>query len=630
MCGIAGEFDPTPRPVTPINRETIVRMRDALVHRGPDDAGIHIEPHVGLGHRRLSIIDVAGGLQPVFNEDQSVCVVFNGEIYNFRELTQELVAQGHLFSTHSDSEVIVHAWEQWGKDCVKRFRGMFAFALWDRNTRTFFMARDRLGVKPLYYSLLKDNRLIFASELKGIKQRADFEGSVDPYAIEDYFAFGYVPDPKTIYSNVHKLPPGQTLTLQVGEKTPHLETYWDVDFGTKSTSSFSEATDQLIALLDEAVSMRMISEVPLGAFLSGGVDSGGVVALMAGHSPGPVTTCSIGFDEKAFDESDAARLVASRYQTNHHERQVSIDDFDIAARVAALYDEPFADSSSIPTFRVCEMARQHVTVALSGDGGDELFGGYRRYGLHLAEERVRSLLPAKLRATLFGPLGEAFPKLDSLPRPFRAKTTIQSLARSSVAAYCHSMSITTEADRQKLYTSQFRQSLGGYGALEVFKRHAENHEFRDPLSLVQYLDYKTYLPGDINTKVDRASMANSLEVRDPLMDHRLIEWVNTLPSDYKNGSRGSKIIFKSALEKLLPDDILHRRKMGFAVPIAKWFRGANGQKLIDRLASGPVIESNILDKEVFVRFGREHVEGKRHRSPLLWSVFCLDQFLTKG
>ena len=491
------------------------------------------------------------------------------------------------------------------------------------------MARDRLGVKPLYYSVLNDGRLVFASELKSIKQRHDFQGAIDPRAVEDYFAFGYVPDPKTIYSNVHKLPPGQMMTFRVGDKAPHLETYWDVGFGTESTSSFNEATDQLVALLDEAVSMRMISEVPLGAFLSGGVDSGGVVAIMAGHSTGPVTTCSIGFDEKHFDESDAARLVASRYKTKHHERQVSADDFNIAARVAALYDEPFADSSSIPTFRVCEMARQHVTVALSGDGGDELFGGYRRYGLHLAEEQVRSLLPSKLRAAMFGPLGEVFPKLDSLPRPFRAKTTIQSLARDSVAAYCHSMSLTTEADRHKLYASPFKQSLGGYRALEVFESHAANHEFRDPLSLIQYLDYKTYLPGDINTKVDRASMANSLEVRDPLMDHRLVEWVNRLPAHYKNGSRGSKIVFKSALEKLLPNDILHRRKMGFAVPIAKWFRGENGQQLIDRLASGPVMESNILDKDVFLRFGREHLEGKRHRSPLLWSVFCLDQFLTK-
>lgn len=628
MCGIAGAFDPRTHGAIPISRDLVRRMRDELVHRGPDDAGLHLEPNIGLGHRRLSIIDVAGGVQPVFNEDQTVVVVFNGEIYNFQALTVELKARGHKFKTHSDTEVIVHAWEEWGSKCLDHFRGMFAFSLWDRNQRILFIARDRLGVKPLYYATLSNGQFVFASELKGIKVCSEFPRAIDPCAVEEYMAFGYVPDPKTIYKHAFKLPPGHFLTYKIGERAPKIERYWDVTFEPQSSLSFDEATEQLLPLLSESVNLRMISEVPLGAFLSGGVDSGAVVALMAKNSSSPVTTCSIGFDERNFDESAAARLISERYRTNHHERTVSIDDFEIAATVADLYDEPFADSSSIPTYRVCELARKHVTVALSGDGGDELFGGYRRYGLHLLEDRVRSAIPLALRRRMFGPLGEVFPKLDALPRPFRAKTTLQSLGRDSIAAYCHSVTLTQEQDRARLYTNDFRQSIGDYRAVEVFRSHASHHEMRDPLSLVQYLDYKTYLPGDINTKVDRASMAHSLEVRDPLMDHRLVEWVNTLPSEFKNSRRGSKAVFKSAVDNLLPDEILNRSKMGFAVPIAKWFRGPPGERLVAKLAAGPAVESGILDRDTFLSFANEHLEGRRHRSPMLWSVFCLDRFLS--
>ena len=629
MCGIAGEFDPNADAARPISREALIRMRDALIHRGPDDEGLHIEPHIGLGHRRLAIIDLAGGWQPVFNEDESVVVVFNGEIYNFQSLTEQLKSLGHRFKTHCDSEVIVHAWEQWGKECVQHFRGMFAFSLWDRNQRTLFLARDRMGVKPLYYSTLRDGNFVFASELKSIRQRPEFNPAINPLAIEEFLALGYVPDPNTIYQQAHKLPPGHTLTFKVGQEAPIIEQYWDVSFEPQSSLTFEEAVEQLLPILDESVHMRMISEVPLGAFLSGGVDSGGVVALMAGHSTDPVTTCSIGFDEKNYDESDAARLVADRYKSTHFERQVSIDDFAIAAHVADLYDEPFADSSSIPTYRVCELARQQVTVALSGDGGDELFGGYRRYGLHLAEEAVRSRIPLGVRRKVFGFMGKHFPKLDRLPRPFRAKTTLQSLGRDAIAAYFHSMTLTEDSDRFKLCSEQFRKKTDGYNAVEVFRKHATAHDWRDPLSLVQYIDYKTYLPGDINTKVDRASMAHSLEVRDPLMDHRLVEWVGSLPSTFKNSGRGSKLVFKSALQSYLPKEVLSRSKMGFAVPIHKWFRGQSGQALIDKLAAGPAIETGIIDRETFKRFAQEHHSGQRHRAPMLWSVFCLNQFLSK-
>ncbi|MDZ7651166.1 MAG: XrtA/PEP-CTERM system amidotransferase, partial [Burkholderiaceae bacterium] len=534
MCGITGIIDLRER--RPIDRATLHRMNEAQHHRGPDEGGLHLSPGVGLGHRRLSIIDLATGQQPLYNEDGTVVVVFNGEIYNYQSLIPELEALGHRFHTRSDTEVIVHGWEAWGEGCVQRFRGMFAFALWDENRQKLFMARDRLGVKPMYYALLPDGHLIFGSELKSLIAHGALERRIDPHAVEDYFALGYVPEPRTIFSTALKLPPGTTLVLQRGNVTgglPAPRVYWDPRFTGDSSIGAEDAQAELLSRIRESVKLRMIAEVPLGAFLSGGVDSSAVVAAMAGLSAEPVNTCSISFADPAFDESRYARMVAERYRTRHFVDQVESDDFDLIDTLARLYDEPYADSSALPTYRVCQLARRHVTVALSGDGGDESLAGYRRYKLHMMEEQLRQSLPLGFRRPVFGLLGSVYPKADWAPRILRGKTTFQALARNSIEAYFHSMSILKEDLRSRLYSSRFKAELGGYNAFEVFRRHAANAGTNDPLSQIQYIDLKTYLVGDINTKVDRASMAHALEVREPLMDHPLVEWLATLPSSLK-------------------------------------------------------------------------------------------------
>jgi asparagine synthase (glutamine-hydrolysing) len=470
MCGITGIFDP--RGARAVDPALLRRMNDAQLHRGPDEGSVHVEPGLGLGHRRLSIIDIATGQQPLFNEDGSVVVVFNGEIYNYQELIPELQALGHRFHTKSDTECIVHAWEQWGERCVHRFRGMFAFVLWDRNRQILFMARDRLGVKPLHYAVLDDGMLVFGSELKSLTTHPGLRKDIDPQAIEEYFALGYVADPRTIYRQARKLPPAHTLTIRRGQPVGMPQRYWDVAFTLDSPISLEDACDELTARLRESVRLRMIAEVPLGAFLSGGVDSSAVVQAMAEVSGSPVNTCSIAFDDPAYNEIEFARMVAQRYQTRHHVETVSSDDFGLIDTLAHLYDEPYADSSAIPTYRVCQLARKHVTVALSGDGGDETFGGYRRYRLHLMEERMRATLPEGVRRPVFGLLGRLYPKADWAPRVFRAKTTFEGMARNSVQAYFHSMSLIRDPLRQRLYSPRLRTELAGYNALDVFERHA--------------------------------------------------------------------------------------------------------------------------------------------------------------
>ena len=570
MCGITGLFDT--RGTTQVDRVVLQRMNDSQKHRGPDEGSLHIEPGVGFGHRRLSIIDIATGQQPLFNEDGSVVVVFNGEIYNYQELIPELQAAGHRFHTKSDTEVIVHAWEQWGEACVQRFRGMFALVLWDRNRQTLFMARDRLGVKPLYYALLGDGRLLFGSELKSLLAHGGLKRDIDPLAVEEYFALGYVAEPRTIFRQARKLPPGHSLAIRRGQPVQEPREYWDVRFTLGNPSSAEDACAELVHRLKESVKLRMIAEVPLGAFLSGGVDSSAVVATMAGLSDGPVNTCSIAFDDPKFNESEFARMVADRYRTNHRVETVKSDDFDLIDTLARLYDEPYADSSAIPTYRVCQLARKHVTVALSGDGGDETFGGYRRYRLHLMEERMRSALPAAIRQPLFGLLGRVYPKADWAPRVLRAKTTFEGMARTSVEAYFHSVSILRGPMRAQLFSDSLKRELAGYSAEEVFHFHAGRAGTDDPLALIQYLDLKTYLVGDINTKVDRASMAHSLEVREPLMDRKLVEWLATLPSNLKVRGRegpaqegiGTAVARRSAL----PAENGLRRAAGTLVPRA--------------------------------------------------------------
>ncbi|MFN0163541.1 MAG: XrtA/PEP-CTERM system amidotransferase [Burkholderiales bacterium] len=625
MCGITGIFDT--RGASTIERAVLLRMNDSQIHRGPDEGDLHLEPGLGLGHRRLSIIDVSTGQQPMFNEDGSVCVVFNGEIYNFQELVPELESCGHVFRTRSDTEVIVHAWEEWGEECVQRFRGMFAFALWDRGRQTLFLARDRLGVKPLFYALLPDGMLLFGSELKSLLAHGGLARDLDALAVEEYFALGYVADPRTIFRQARKLPPAHTLTLRRGAQPGVARRYWDVRFTNDNRMSFADAQSELIERLRESVRLRMISEVPLGAFLSGGVDSSAVVAMMAGLSDDPVNTCSIAFSDPAFNEADFAARVAQRYATNHRVETVASDDFALVDTLAGLYDEPYADSSAIPTYRVCQLARKHVTVALSGDGGDESFGGYRRYRLHLMEERMRAAMPRALRRPLFGLLGRLYPKADWAPRMFRAKTTFEGLSRDAVGAYFHSMSIFRGPMRATLFSQAFKTELSGYDASEVFAGHAGRAGTDDPLALIQYLDLNTYLVGDINTKVDRASMAHSLEVREPLMDHQLVEWLATLPSSFKYSDGEGKLLLKKSMEPHLPEDVLYRPKMGFAVPLAAWFRGPLRGRVSEAVLGPRLRDTGWFNSRYLEHLVEAHQSGARDYSGPLWSLLMFDAFL---
>lgn len=626
MCGVTGVVDL--RSERAVREDLLRAMTDSLFHRGPDGDGFHLEPGVGFGHRRLSIIDLEGGKQPLYNEDHTVVVTFNGEIFNFVQIQKELVLRGHTFRTRCDTEVIVHAWEEWGVDCLKRFNGMFAFALWDRNKRTLFVARDRLGVKPLYYAEV-DGWLIFGSELKAVLHHSSVQRHIDPRAVEDYFAFGYVPDPKTIYLGVKKLEPGEYLLHERGGATLRPQRYWDVPLTGqhRAVSDVHAVEHELRDRLKEAVRKRLISDVPLGAFLSGGIDSSAVVAMMRELGGNKILTCSIGFREPQYDESEFAELVAAAKQTNHKKEIVEASDYSLLDKLVGIYDEPYADSSAIPTYRVCELARRHVTVALSGDGSDENFIGYRRYRLFSAEERLRRLIPASLRRRIFGPLGRLYPKLDWAPRVFRGKTTFQALAHETVDAYLHAVSLSSDEMRSAMFAPKFKRELQGYNAREIFHAYTAGKSFDDALSMVQYLDFKTYLPGDILTKVDRASMAHSLEVRTPFLDYELVEWVAQLPTALKLKGGVGKHVLKESMRPLLPEHVLFRKKMGFAVPIDLWFRSSLNERIGVALSAPHLRDSGIFDGNYLDRLLREHSSGRRNHSTTLWSLLMFEGFM---
>jgi asparagine synthase (glutamine-hydrolysing) len=625
MCGIVGIFDTHGN--RQIDRQVLTRMNESQHHRGPDEGELHIEPALGMGHRRLSVIDIATGQQPLRSTDGALTLVFNGEIYNYRELRTELIALGHAFRTKSDTEVVLHAYRAWGADCVLRLRGMFAFAVWNRSEKTLFLARDHVGVKPMFYSLLPNGYFVFGSELKSIMTFPELSRTLNPRAVEDYFAYGYVPEPKTIFNNAYKLPPGHRVTLRVGSKTVTPERYWDVPFQQEAPRPEAEIELELIERLRESVQSQMVADVPLGAFLSGGVDSSAVVAMMAQQNNETVNTCSIGFDDPDFDESVFANQVAQRYATRHHAQVVSKDDYGLIDTLAHLYDEPFSDNSAIPTYRVCQLARQRVTVALSGDGGDENFAGYRRYRYAMAEQGVRARLPLGLRKPLFGTLGKLYPKADWAPQMFRAKTTFEALARDLVEGYFHGVAKMPDRVRDELFTDKFRTELQGYRAIEVMEEHAANSPTEDPLSTIQYLDFKTWLPGDILTKVDRASMAHSLEVRVPLLDHKFVEWSSNLPPNVKlKGSEG-KYIFKKALEPHLPDDILYRAKKGFSTPVAAWLRGPLREQVRQAVLSQRVLDTGIFNEGYLRHMVDQHESGLKDYSVALWSMLMFEAFL---
>lgn len=628
MCGIVGIFDRQAK--REIDRGLLSRMNESQYHRGPDEGGLHLEPGLGLGHRRLSIIDLSSGQQPMLSPDHNVVLTFNGEIYNFMDLRKELEALGYRFQTHCDTEVILYGWQAWGESCVDRFRGMFAFAVWDRSQQTLFLARDRLGVKPLYYAQLANGQFIFASELKALKIHPELSRELDASAIEDYFGFGYVPDPKTIYKNVHKLEPGYCLTLRHGQNHYQPRQYWNVTFAVGPLRNEQAIAEELIERLREAVKIRMVADVPLGAFLSGGVDSSAVVAMMAGLSSDPVNTCSISFGDPAYNESKFAAQIAERYHTAHRVEQVDPDDFSLIDQLAGLYDEPYADSSALPTYRVCELAKKQVTVVLSGDGGDENLAGYRRHRWHNYEEQMRAWLPDPIRKPLFSTLGNLYPKADWAPKIFRAKSTLESIGRDSVEGYFHSVSVMSNELRGKLFSSQLKRDLQGYQAVEVFRRHLRDTPIEHPLSQIQYLDIKTYLPGDILTKVDRASMAHALEVRVPLLDHQLVEWLASLPPGLKLKGREGKYIFKKALESHLPDDILYRPKMGFGVPLKAWFRGPLKDKVQEALLGEQMRQCGLFEPAVLQHIVSQHQNGLRDYSAPIWSLLMFEAFLRAG
>jgi asparagine synthase (glutamine-hydrolysing) len=627
MCGIVGLFDG--REASAIDRNTLRRMADAIAHRGPDGEGFHLAGGIGLGHRRLAIIDLSGGVQPMHSADGAVSVVFNGEIYNFQELMQELTARGHVFRTRSDTEVILHAWDAWGPACVTRLGGMFAFALWDERRQTLFIARDRLGKKPLYYAT-DAGRLAFASEIKALAACPWVQRRLSPAAIADYFGFGYVPDPKTIYRDIAKLPPGHTLTWRRGG-TPQVAPYWDIPPPRAAGIGMEDAVAELNARLRGAVQQRLVSEVPLGAFLSGGVDSSGVVAHMAQLMDQPVKTCTIGFGEASHDERGYARILAERYGTDHVERVVSPDSLTadplLLDRIAATYDEPFADNSALPTYRVCQIARERVTVVLSGDGGDEAFAGYRRYLWHVREDKVRRLLPNGVRAPLFGTLGRVYPQLAWAPRVFRARSTLRDLGLAAADAYFNNVAAVHPEIWDTLITPQFKAELQGYRPREVLAEHMARAPSDDPLFQAQYADAKTWLAGRMLVKVDRASMAHSLEVRSPLLDYDLFGWGMGLPAPLKLDGTSYKAVLKKALEPMVPRDLLYRPKQGFAVPVAAWLRGPLKPAMSQAIASTRLLDTGLFAADGLQRLLGDHLAGRRDHAGALWAVLMFERFL---
>ncbi|MEL6531210.1 MAG: XrtA/PEP-CTERM system amidotransferase [Pseudomonadota bacterium] len=625
MCGIAGIFHAeTPKPVDPVRVE---RMCDAMVHRGPDGSGVWTAPGVGLGHRRLSIIDLEGSPQPMLSADGRAVIVFNGEIYNFRELRSELKKDGARFQTEGDTEVILAAWRRWGVDCLEKLHGMFAFALYDLDQRQLLLARDRFGVKPLFMASLSNGSLAFASELKGLLAHPLLRRRVDPVALDAYLTWGYVPDSHSILAGVQKLPAGHFLLLEQGKEPGNPRRWWDIDFSQRASGSEADLSAELVHLLRDAVQSRMVSDVPLGAFLSGGVDSSSVVALMSEASADPVQTCSIGFDFDALDETSYAEQIAEKFGTSHQSRIVGQDDFDVVDQLAGMFDEPFADASALPTWRVCQLAREKVTVALSGDGADEAFAGYRRQVFHHNEERVRSALPAGLREPLFGTLGRIWPKADWAPRPLRAKATLLALAESGEEGYARGLSVNTPEERAAIYSDTFAKTLDGHRAeMELISR-MRGAPARSGLDRAQYVDLTFWMPGDILTKVDRTSMAVSLEAREPLLDHRLVQFAATLPEKLRvNGGTG-KYLLKKCMERYLPQDILYRPKQGFVTPIAQWLRGALAQDARAISSSPAIAESGFFSPAALSRLAESHISGISNNSRILWQLIMLDRAL---
>ena len=612
MCGIAGLI----RSLAPgADEKTLQRMGEVMLHRGPDAGGVFLDERVGLVHRRLSIIDLSiQGNQPMFHAAGRYVSVFNGEIYNFLELRVELERQGCSFQSRTDTEVILALYAREGAGCLARLNGMFAFAIWDREKETLFLARDRIGKKPLYYYHGGSDRLAFSSEIKSILELPGIPRELEPTALADYLKYLYIPAPKTIFKGIYKLPAGHYLELSMGEE-PRISEYWDVDFSRDSgCADENEAADKLHELIRRATLCRMISDVPLGAFLSGGVDSSAIVALMAGASSAPVKTCCIGFADKRHDETPFAREIAHLFHTDHAEHQVGDDLAATATLLPRFFDEPFADSSAIPTFHVSRLARRSVTVALAGDGGDENFGGYEKYATDLKEDRVRRMVPRLVLETLHGIAGG---------RPGTLMRKARSLSLGAMAepgrAYYRTNSFIDDEELDRLFSPGMRARCRGYDPAEHTLRYWDKVRGADHLTCMLYTDLKTYLPGDILAKVDRMSMAHSLEVRAPLLDHRVVEFAASLPSDWKIKGSSKKHLLKKAFGSELPGPILKRRKHGFTVPLDLWFRSDLCALTEGCLLGKPALGAYFSVAELR-RIYQEHRAGLSNHGTLLWSL----------
>jgi asparagine synthase (glutamine-hydrolysing) len=612
MCGIAGMVQT--RPDGEVDRAAIHRMCEAIVHRGPDDEGIFVKAGVGLGMRRLSIIDLAGGHQPVFNEDKTIWIVFNGEIYNFPELRSQLQARGHRFSTHTDTEVIVHLYEDYGAECVHKLRGMFAFALYDERTGRLLLARDRLGKKPLHYAL-HNGTLLFASEMKAILAIKPELAKVNHPALLQYMYFGYIPDPATAFEPIQKLPPGHLLEFEKGEV--RTRQYWDFpQYGTYEPASEEELLEELEYRMAEAVRIRLIADVPLGAMLSGGTDSSIVVALMARASSQPVKTFTVGFRQADFNEAPYARMVAQRFGTDHNELMVEPDLLETVEMLTRHLEEPFGDSSMLPTYFISCLARKHVKVALSGDGGDEAFAGYDRYRIHL-EDRSYKWIP--------GWAGVLYRDHVHPLVPYRmpGRNLAYSISLPWNERYTEGVSMQPFQREMGVLADDFVAL--DRDPLKSFRQYLDKAPARDPLSQVLYLDSKTYLPGDILTKVDRMSMATSLEARVPMLDHVLLEWVAALGPRWKMRDGEQKFILKKLAKRVgIPSEVLNRPKQGFSLPLGQWMRNELKDLVLATLLDTQTLQRGYFNPTGLRRMLDEHFQGRRDHSARLWRLLIFE------
>jgi asparagine synthase (glutamine-hydrolysing) len=618
MCGITG-FISKEKNLPRAEREILLdKMCGIITHRGPDEQGALVRERAALGMRRLSIIDVKSGQQPIYSEDGNLAIVFNGEIYNFKEVKKELETLGHRFKTNSDTETIVHAYEEFGSDCLEKLRGMFAFAIWNFREETLFIARDRVGKKPLFYSLTPAGNVVFGSELKTLLAHGEIEKTIDFGALDAYLTFGYVPEEFCIFENVRKLAPGHFLIFKNG--TVHTEKYWDFSYRqTTNIKTEAEYVELLRERIKDAVRVRLISEVPLGAFLSGGVDSSTIVAMMSEISATPVKTFSIGFNEDSFNELKYARIAAKHFQTEHHEFVVTPDLVETIDELVWHFDEPFADSSALPTYMVSKMAREFVTVVLSGDGGDELFAGYTRYVIDKKRSGLASL-PKALRTGVLQRVSE------KLPHGARGKNYLYNVSLDTIDRYIDSVSQFNAPRKKSLYSKDLQAKLnGGFGAAERgFKQFAESVATGNAIDNLLYLDSKTYLPGDILTKVDRMSMANSLEARAPLLDHNLIEFVVGIPPELKMKGLETKYILKKAMEGIVPQEILYREKQGFGVPIGDWINSQLRERIHADLSDRRTLERGYFEKSYIQILLDEHSKNRRDHSHTLWLLWMLE------